>query len=433
VVKAAHHFFITICAASGSGGMEVKMKQIDVKTGNKNIFLRLLAALGPGIVTAAIVFGPGSATTATQAGATLEYSILWVYVAAFIMMATFTRTGALIGVMGEKSLLTLVKERYGSILSILMGLAGFLICAGFQTGNNIGVGLSMSALFGGGISVWAIVFTVVALYFLWSSDNVYKILEKIMMLLVLIMIITFFANLFMIHPNVGRVLSGVLPKGIPNVGLITAISGTTFSIAAAAFQAYSVKGKNWDKKEINDAIFDALVGIAILVTISVVIMVTSGTVLFPRGIKVKSAMDMAVQLQPLLGASAKWLFILGLWAASFSSFIGNAMVGGTLLADGLGIGDSMNSKWAKIMASVIMVLGTLFASLLKANPVQMLVMAQAVTIFGAPLMTIVMVLLANDEKIVGKYKNNWLTNTISIATICWVIFLSIRQLILLIG
>lgn len=291
----------------------------------------------------------------------------------------------------------------------------------------------MSALFGGGISVWAVVFTVVALYFLWSSDNVYKILEKIMMLLVLIMIITFFANLFMIHPNVRRVLSGVLPKGIPNIGLITAISGTTFSIAAAAFQAYSVKGKNWDKKEINDAIFDALVGIAILVTISVVIMVTSGTVSFPRGIKVKSAMDMAVQLQPLLGASAKWLFILGLWAASFSSFIGNAMVGGTLLADGLGIGDSMNSKWAKIMASVIMALGTLFASLLKANPVQMLVMAQAVTIFGAPLMTIVMVLLANDEKIVGKYKNNWLTNTISIATICWVIFLSIRQLILLIG
>jgi hypothetical protein len=28
VVKAAHHFFITICAASGSGGMEVKMEKI---------------------------------------------------------------------------------------------------------------------------------------------------------------------------------------------------------------------------------------------------------------------------------------------------------------------------------------------------------------------------------------------------------------------
>jgi len=28
VPKTAHHFFITICAASGSGGMEVKMKKI---------------------------------------------------------------------------------------------------------------------------------------------------------------------------------------------------------------------------------------------------------------------------------------------------------------------------------------------------------------------------------------------------------------------
>jgi len=31
VVKAAHHFFITICAASGSGGMEVKMKASETK------------------------------------------------------------------------------------------------------------------------------------------------------------------------------------------------------------------------------------------------------------------------------------------------------------------------------------------------------------------------------------------------------------------
>ncbi|HHW03854.1 MAG TPA: divalent metal cation transporter [Thermoanaerobacterales bacterium] len=406
------------------------MEKVNVKTGNKGIFLKLLAAIGPGIVTAAIVFGPGSATTATQAGATLEYSILWVYVAAFIMMATFTRTGAVIGVMSDRSLLTLVREKYGTIFSVLMGIAGFLICSGFQTGNNIGVGLSMSALFGGSIPVWAVVFTVIALYFLWSSDNVYKILEKIMMLLVMVMLISFFANLFMIHPPIGRVLSGVIPRGIPNVGLITAISGTTFSIAAAAFQAYSVKGKNWNKKEINDAIFDAIVGIGILVIISVVIMITSGTVLFPRGIKVKSAMDMAVQLEPLMGAGAKWLFVFGLWAASFSSFIGNAMVGGTLLADGLGIGDSINSRWSKIMASVIMILGTLFASLLKANPIQMLVMAQAVTIFGAPLMTIIMWLLANDEKIVGEYKNKWLLNIISVVTICWVMFLSIRQLLL---
>ena len=32
MVKAAHYFFITICAASGSGGMEVKMKIINDDT-----------------------------------------------------------------------------------------------------------------------------------------------------------------------------------------------------------------------------------------------------------------------------------------------------------------------------------------------------------------------------------------------------------------
>ncbi len=69
-----------------------------------------------------------------------------------------------------------------------------------------------------------------------------------------------------------------------------------------------------------------------------VIMITAATVLKPAGVEVNSAIDMAMQLEPLLGPLAKWMFLLGFWSAAFSSFIVNAMIGGTLLADGLGLG-----------------------------------------------------------------------------------------------
>jgi tripartite ATP-independent transporter DctP family solute receptor len=44
-VKAAHHFFITICAASGSGGMEVKMKIFNIKNKKINKLLAIVITI----------------------------------------------------------------------------------------------------------------------------------------------------------------------------------------------------------------------------------------------------------------------------------------------------------------------------------------------------------------------------------------------------
>ncbi len=159
-----------------------------------------------------------------------------------------------------------------------------------------------------------------------------------------------------------------------------------------------------------------------------VIMITAATVLKPAGVEVNSAIDMAMQLEPLLGPLAKWMFLLGFWSAAFSSFIVNAMIGGTLLADGLGLGDSMESKWAKIFASFVMVLGTVAAIVFGQNPIQLLVLAQGTTIFAVPMIAIVMLLLSNDKELMQEYRNKTLTNVISVLAIIWLIYLSYNQL-----
>lgn len=399
----------------------------------EGLFKRIITIVGPGLITAAIVMGPGSITVASKIGATMGYSALWAVLFAAIMMAAFSKMGTVIGIVSEKSLLQTAKDKYGKVLSFLMGLGGFFIIAGFQTGNNIGVGLAFSTVFGGTVGIWAVIFTAIAMVFMWGFKDMYGYLEKLMTALVFIMIITFVSNVFFIKPDIGELVKGFIPSKPENLGLIISISGTSFSVAAAAFQAYSVKSKGWKIEDLNEGLKSSYVGTAILGSITLVIMITAATVLKPAGIEVNSAIDMAIQLEPLLGSIAKWLFLFGFWSAAFSSFIGNAMIGGTFLADGLGIGSTMESKWSKIFASFVMLLGTGAAIIFGRNPIQLLVLAQGTTMLAVPIIAIVMLLLANDEELMGEHKNSVFLNIIGVASIVWLLFLSFNQLKLFIG
>jgi manganese transport protein len=384
-------------------------------------------SLGPGIITAAVVLGPGSVTVCTRSGATMGCSALWVLVMSSVMMIAFTYMGAKIGMMSEEPLLSYVARRYGRWLAVLMGLCGFLICTGFQTGDNVGVGIAFKEMFGGTMGRWAIAFTGVALFLLWGSKKTYRVVEIGMTALVAVMITCFLGNLLRISPSGKDIVAGLVPSRPSTFGLIVAMSATTFSVAAAAFQAYLVRSKGWAKEDVKRGVGDTVIGIAILGGISCIIMITAATVLQPRGIKVNTAVEMAQQLEPLLGTLAKWFFLWGFWAAAFSSFLVNAMVGGTLLSDGLGIGARLDTLWAKILASIVMALGTIAAIAFGDNPIELLVVAQATTILGVPLLAVVMMLLANSRKLMGEHRNGIVLNIMGLISIVWLLYLSFRQ------
>ena len=394
---------------------------------------KLAYLLGPGVITAATVLGPGSITVSSKSGALMEYSVLWTVVIAAIFMATFTRMSARIGCLNDDSLLSIIRTQYHKVLSLLVGVSVFLIAGGFQTGNNIGVGLAMDSMFGGGIGLWAPVFTLIALLFIWTSRDFYKVLEKVMMTLVSIMIVAFLVNVFMSKPSLGKISMGFLPSEPKIWGLVIAISATSFSIAAAAYQAYLVQGKGWSKSVLKKAQQDATIGIVILCGLAGLIMMTSAAVLAPKGITVNSAVDMAVQLEPLLGSLAKWLFLFGLLAASFSSFISNAVLGGMFLSDGLGLGKTLNNISVKIFTTILLIFSTILAVVLKRNPIEILVIAQATTILGGPLVAIVLLILGNNKKVVGEHTNKRTTNVIAALAILWILYLSYNQLMSFIG
>ena len=90
-----------------------------------------LRSLGPGIIIAAVVFGPSKITITTMLGASYNYSLLWIVVVAIFFMTIFTYMSARIGIATQKSLLTTISDKWGAPAKIFVGLGIFLVTASF--------------------------------------------------------------------------------------------------------------------------------------------------------------------------------------------------------------------------------------------------------------------------------------------------------------
>lgn len=378
---------------------------------------KFLKSFGPGLIIASVVLGPGSITVASRVGSQYGYVFLWVIVLAAVFMITYTSMAARFGVVSRDSFLQTIAKSYGRWFAIAIGISAFLSTASFQFGNTLGIGIGMEGITGIDERVWPLIFTPLGIVLIFWAKNLYKVLENLMKILVMIMILAFFINLFLTKPEIGSVARGIIPTKFSrdSLDVVAAMMATSFSLAAALYQSYLAQDKGWQVKNLKSSLRDSYVGIGLLALISLTILTTSATALFPKGIMVNSAADMALQMEALFGSSAKVIFSVGLCAAAFSSMMVNSVIGGGLLADGLGLGRSMNDRSTKIFILAILLIGMLVALLFRGNAIYALVIAQASSILAVPLIAIGLLLILNNKKVMGTHRNNLLQNIIAVA------------------
>jgi len=384
-------------------------------------------SLGPGIITAALVFGPGSLTLTSKLGSLYGYGLLWVLLLATLLMLSFTGMGARIGLATNQSLLKTFKVKWGNGVSVLAGLGIFFVCASFQAGNSIGAGLAFAESFDTGSAPWIIFFSLLAISLLFFK-SFYKILEKVMMVMVGLMMVSFIVTLFVASPNIAEVLAGLVPQVPPaSLLLIIALVASSFSIAGAFYQSYLVQEKGWKREEEKEVKRESFTGIMVLGVISAMVLMSAGAILHPQGIQVNAATDMGKALEPLYGSWATGVFMLGLFGASFSSLIGNATIGGTLFADALSLGRDLNSRPVKALIMLVILIGAAVAIAFGKLPLELIVIAQGVTIFVVPFIGFGMLLIANDRDIMGDLVNKTSSKIAGIIGLVVLVFLALSN------
>jgi NRAMP (natural resistance-associated macrophage protein)-like metal ion transporter len=384
--------------------------------------------LGPGLITACVVIGPGSITTSTQVGATHGFALTWVVLVAVVFMLTFMQLGARLGAVANQSPAELLRSRFGRPLAVLIGIGTFFISASFQFGNNLGVDAAVKELSRDLLSAetresllpWfdysVVAFNGLAIAFLLAFKNLYRALERLMMCFVGLMLVSFALNLGFALANqtsVPEPVADVVPSSLLDFSLLGLV-GTTFVITAAFYQAYLVQQKGWTRDDVALGMRDARIGSILMALITLMIMCTAAAVL--RGQSLKNYTEVSSQLAPLFGAWGRPLFCIGLFAAAYSSFLVNSMIGGFILADGLGLGSRPDQPATRALTITVLLIGmgvALFVIKAGFNPVPAVVAAQAVTVIAAPLTAWALIWLTSNKSIMGPDTNSTATNVVA--------------------
>lgn len=386
-----------------------------------------LLSLGPGIITAALVFGPSKMTITSKLGADYGYNLLWIVVVAIFFMTIFTIMGARIGVASSQSLLNTIRLKWGNVAAMAVGIGIFFVATSFQAGNSIGVGIAVGEATNTSHVLWIIVFNLLGISLLFFRAF-YKVLEKLMIFLVALMLFAFVTTLFFAKPSLSGIAGGLVPQlPMGSTGLVIAFFASCFSIVGAFYQSYLVQERIKINPEIKETNSNSITGIVILGVMSAIVMICAAAVLNVKGIKVNNASDMARALEPLFGSAASIFFLIGLFGASFSSLVGNATVGGALLGDAFGNGSQLNSKTVKIFIALVMIFGAAIAIKFGTLPLELIVFAQSVTIFLVPFIGIAMYAISNDPKIMGKHVNSLSVKIIGAIGLLILIFLALSN------
>lgn len=385
-----------------------------------NFFTRILASLGPAIITASVVLGPGSILSASKIGHTYAYQMSWVLVIAVIMMIAMTALSARLGIQLKGTICDELAERAGRPVAAATGVILFLIAACFQFSNNLGVLAAVEPFMkeGSDYSLAIIIgmnaFIILALY---GFKHLYGLIEKLMKLLVAIMIIAFAINLFQVEPDWLKALAGLIPS-LPEQAAngtsmkevmtpIVALYATTFSVAGAFYQSYLVRQKGWTRANLKQGLIDSTLGISMLGLITLMVLITAAKVLYqnPNVVTLTSVSDVATSLEPGFGKSAMVIFSLGIFAGAFSSFLVNAMIGGSILADGFGLGGYIDQKWPKLFTVFALMVGmavAIYTKTMGQKPVGLIIFAQSLTVLGIPMLAIAMLWLATRADMKGE-------------------------------
>lgn len=381
----------------------------------KKIYL-LLLAVGPGIFAIGYTIGTGSVTSMIVAGSTYGMQLLWVlFLSCFFSWILMEAYGRYALVSGQTALYGFRKHlKYGKLIAILI-----IIGISFGQWNSlIGIlGISANAIFetlslffpilqsNEYIAVLIIAIVIIAVMYVLLWVGKYTFFEKILVIFVSFMGLSFLASFFMVLPDPKDIVNGLIPS-IPQVEggkmLVAAFVGTTMASATFLSRPLFLQGKGWTKNNLKDQKKDALSAAILIFIICGSVMAVSMGALFHEGKAVTKVLDMVYALEPIAGKFAITIFMAGTLSAGLSSIFPILMIAPMLIADYQSGKLDTSSKQFRILAGIASVIG-LAVPIFGANPVQAQILTQVFNVFVLPLVIVGIVFLINNKEIMGEH------------------------------
>lgn len=379
-----------------------------------------LRNLGPGLLVTAAFIGPGTVTTASVAGASTGYAILWALVFSIFATIVLQEMSARLGIVSREGLGEAMRTTFDNPL-VKLGAAVLVVAAitfgnaAFETGNITGAALGLETLTGISPQVWALIVGIAA--FALLASGAYRVIERVLVALVIVMSVVFIVTaVIVLRPSdIGNVLAGAFVPRVPPGALLTVVAliGTTVVPYNLFLHASSVQEK-WPesvppRRALAESRTDTTLSILLGGLITLAILSTAAAAFFGTNTEITDAGQMAEQLEPLLGAAAKYFFAVGLLAAGLTSAVTAPLAAAYATSGALGWERDLRGWRFRAVWAAIIVVGTAFA-VFGTSPVAAIVFAQAANGVLLPIIAGFLLYVVNRSDLLGEFKNGPVTN-----------------------
>ncbi len=391
---------------------------------------------GPGWLVAAAFIGPGTVTTATIAGASYGSVLLWALLFSLLATIVLQEMAARLGLITGEGLGEAIRSRFSGptrFMAVFLVVGAIAIGnAAYETGNLLGGSLGLGGALGGSPKMWAVIIAAVAAALLWSGS--YAAVERLMIVMVGIMSVTFLATAVTAVPAMLELLKGLFVPRIPDGSILVVVGliGTTVAPYNMFLHASAV-GERWSSPDdLGAARRDLVTSIALGGLVSMAILVTSAGTMYGSSVEVTNAADMSAQLEPLLGAWAGILFSIGLFAAGMTSAITAPLAAAYATAGALGWPRDLRDFRLRLVWGGVLAVGVGFA-ITGVRAVPAILFAQAMNGILLPGVALFLLFAVNDVRLMGKHKNRRLANGLGAIVIGITFLLGSRALLSVLG
>ncbi len=388
-------------------------------------------SVGPATLVAAAFIGPGTVTTCTLAGAGFGYALIWALVFSVVACMLLQEMSARLGLVTQQGLGEVLKQQFQSpvlktAVFALVTVAIFIGNSAYEGGNIAGAALGLEALLPDVNFPWAI--GIIGIAFVVLFQGSYQVLEKFLIGLVLLMSLAFLATFVMTKPNLSALFAGLQPQ-VPEGAWLTvmALVGTTVVPYNLFLHASAVKSKWHHASDLPQVRKDTVVSIGVGGLISLAIISTAAAAFFGQQVNIRSAADMSVQLEPLLGSWATVSMGIGLFAAGISSSITAPLAAAYALAGMLDWPTDGKDVRFKLAWAVVLFSGLVLA-LSGYKPITIIWFAQIANGILLPLLAMFLLYVMNQTNLLGRYRNTWLHNILGVMVIFVALFLGGKSL-----
>jgi NRAMP (natural resistance-associated macrophage protein)-like metal ion transporter len=394
-----------------------------------NPLTRFLDRLGPGLITGASDDDPSGIGTYTQAGAALGYATLWTAIVTLPLMIVVQHVCAKIGMCSGRGLAAVLRRYYPRWLL-------YPTVAGLVVANTINAGADISAIAAAinmfvPIPITAMVIPIAVAIVVLQVWGSYRLIIKVFKWLTL-SLFAYVIAAFLAKPDWTAVAWATFDPQISLSGqyitTMVAILGTTISPylffweASEEVEEEKKEGRTTiasrrgaTDKEIKKEKIDTIIGMLFCNVVFYFVILAAGATLHATGqTSVQSATEAAQALRPLAGNLATVLFAIGLIGAGLLAVPVLTGSAAYAVAEAFGWRAGLDEKprhakkfYAVIAGATLVGVGMDFAGI---NPISALFWTAVINGVTAPPLLVVVMLVSNNKRVMGRRKNGLGTN-----------------------